>query len=192
MAASPDPHSPADPEPSADETRRRAADLWYERFERKRDPERSPRRQALVRLGLIAAAIALLVLGVRLRSDRMDEVLGGKDPQATLDAAGWAARLSRELRLDGAEGAQFFPLWESWIRGVADRRRARSEAQLRLDELSAQRNDHNSSVAYTAEELLALDSLDLRARQQLLREVREGLGPWRSARLQLLLEEHGR
>lgn len=187
-----DPRPPSDPRDShEDETRRKAASIWFERFERKRQSKLSPRRQSLVRWALIGAAFGMLLLGVQLRSDRMERVLGDKEGDAAgpRSPAEWSALLSRELQLDGGSGATFFPLWESWLRDEDARRIEREDLVGRLDELSGERSDVNSEVARLADRLQALDSASVAERGRLLREVRERLGPWRSARLQTLVEE---
>jgi len=187
-----DSRPPSEPGGDAgDEVRRKAAGLWYERFQRRREGRLNPRRQAYLRLALIGAALGMLVLGVRLRGDRLDQAMGKGDYAAPRDAAAWSALLSREPELDGARGAAFFPLWESWSRAEDARRRERGRLAARLAELGAERSDFNAAVAEEAERLIGLDSTRAAERARLLRQVRERLGAWRSARLQSLLDEQG-
>lgn len=172
-------------DPGADEHQRRAANLWYDRFERKRQERGlSPGRQRLVRWLLLGAAATLLVLGLRLRGDRFRDVLA---PRGTADGDK-AAQLSRELQLDEATGAAFFPVWEEWRRGSEARAAERAGALATLDELSRQRTDMNGEQERLMARLGDLEDQERDARRRLLEKTQERLGLWRAARLQVLMD----
>lgn len=179
------------PESRREATNRKAASLWYERFEKRRESKMNPRRQNFVRWSLIGAAFLMLLFGVQMRSDRLDRVMERGEHARPRSSAEWSARLSHDLELDGESGAIFFPLWESWLRTEEARRLERVELVGRLAELSDEKSDLNSEVDRLADRIQTLDSASVAERNHLLRDVREQLGNWRSARLQSLIEELG-
>ena len=171
--------------PGADERQRRAANIWYDRFERKRQERGlSPGRQRLLRWLLLAAAATLLVLGLRLRGDRFRDVLA---PRGAANGD-MAALLSRELQLDDATGAVFFPAWEEWRRGCVTRAAERAGALATLDELSRQRTDMNGEQERLMTRLGDLEDQEREARRRLLEKAKERLGLWRAARLRVLMD----
>ncbi|MDP2361134.1 MAG: hypothetical protein Q8O14_10315 [bacterium] len=171
------------PDPS-DEEERRAASLWYDRFEQKRQASSPPPgRLRMIRYLLLGSAAALVILGLGLRSDRLRLVMGTDHGRVD-----WPALLSRELALDERAGATFFPLWETWRRGEEEEARRRDADLATLAALSAQQSDLNQEQ----DRLLARleETRDRRAasRRELVATVRDRLGLWRAARLQVLLE----
>ena len=167
-----------------DEIRRRAASLWYERFERKREERGiSPGRRRFLQFLLLGTALAVVLFGLNQRGQRLRQVTGDREgPQD------WSALLSRDLLLDSATGQLFFPIWEDWRREAEPLVARRLELLKSLDALAREQSDLNQEQDRLLGELLELDSRRLELRRELLDEVRDRLGLWRAARLAILLD----
>ncbi len=168
-----------------EEQQREAARLWYEKFGKERESNMTRSRARLLQVALLGFALLMVVLGLRLRSDKMERVMNDRQ-QPAIDES---ARLSRELALDGPMGQRFFPLWEGWKQAQADLDRQAGKLRERLAELSADQNDYNFALKEDLAQLQVLDSLVMVGRRQLITEIESELGLWRAARLASLLEE---
>jgi hypothetical protein len=168
-----------------EEQQREAARLWYEKFGKERESKMTRSRARLLQVALLGFALLMVVLGLRLRSDKMERVMNDRQPPAIDESA----RLSRELALDGPTGQVFFPLWEGWKQAEADLDHQAGKLRERLAELSADQNDYNFALKEDLGQLQVLDSLLMVGRRQLITDVESELGLWRAARLASLLEE---
>ncbi|MFA7331915.1 MAG: hypothetical protein WC326_12670 [Candidatus Delongbacteria bacterium] len=167
-----------------EEARRRAASLWYERFERRRQQlTPSPGRLRALQLLFLGLAVAIAVIGLSQRGERLQQVMGAAESRTD-----WPAVLSRELELDEAAGQRFFPLWEQWRRQEARQGAERAALLEKLEPLTREHSDLNLEQERLLEAVQLLEQQRLQARADLLGKVREQLGLWRSARLAVLLE----
>ncbi len=167
-----------------EEARRRAATLWYERFERRRQqPTPSPGRLRALQLLFLGLAVTIAVIGLSQRGERLHQVMGASESRTD-----WPAVFSRDLELDETAGQRFFPLWEEWRRQEARLSAERAVLLKELEPLTREHSDLNLEQERLLEAVQLLEQQRLQARTELLRKVREQLGLWRSARLAVLLE----
>jgi hypothetical protein len=176
-----------DGSPESDEAARRAASLWYERFEQPRRT-RSPSLllQRLLVWLLLAVAAGLLYHGLTDRGRRLRELSSPSSIDLPDDA-----QLSRALELDSASGRLFFPRWKEWRRRDGELAARRTECLGTLESLAAQRQDLNAEQERLLGELESIAARRLALRTQLVQEVRRELGLWRAAQLAVLLEPLG-
>lgn len=172
-----------------EEQKREAANLWYERFGKDRESQTPHKRQRLMRLALLGAALLMVVVGLQLRTEKMNRAMGMKDGQ---EPEAWTRRLSSDLQLEAGDARLFFPYWETWLRRESEVRLKADRLRGRLGELGRGHSDHNQAQAAALEQLIELDSLRYVAGRELLEGVRGELGLWRASVLAQLMEEYRR
>lgn len=165
-----------------------AITLWYDRFEKQRQPRITARRLRLIQWAVILLAFLLVVLGIRMRGERMSRVIGTDGPPAreTSRPADPAAALTRELGLSPEEGARFFPLLFAYQGRIDSLETQRASALATLDGLSGPGNEHNALVPELNARLEALQQHRVVLRSRFLTDIGQSLGPTRESRLRTL------
>lgn len=170
-------------------TRMDSITLWYERFEKQRESTIPPRRLRLIQLAVIFGAFLLLLLGIRMRGERMSAVIGtpGEPESAgTAGAVDATATLSRELGLGPEEGALFFPLLFAYQAQVDSLETLRAGALATLAELGGEGASHNALIPRLNARVDSLQQQRLFLRSSFLARIGHTLGPPRESRLRQL------
>ncbi len=183
-----DPGSGKGPDKSPDDStqkgeQRDPAAIWYDRFERKREMRMSPTRQRALKMLLLGAATAMLILGIHLRSEKMAKQMGSD----RVEPANPIALLTRELDLDSERAERFFPLLQEYQKERGRLVDEYAELSEELDDLSAEHSPHNAEVQRLSLQLLKMEGRALELRRTFVERVGEQLDNWRAARLQLLV-----
>ncbi|MCB1046314.1 MAG: hypothetical protein KDC10_03855 [Calditrichaeota bacterium] len=155
--------------------------MWYERFEKPRETRISRRRLRLIQAVIVLAAFSMMLLGVQMRSERMNRMISRSD--APTESQNPAALLTRALELDPPAAELFFPLWHGYLQKVDELAQLQSLTMAQLEDVSQGASPHNQLIPSLNARLDSLLGARVELRSQFLTSVGQALGPSRESRL---------
>lgn len=155
--------------------------MWYDRFEKDREPHISRRRMRLIQLFIVLLAFTLMVVGIRMRGERMNRIISsGHEMPASIEPA---AILTRELALTPESAEVFFPLLLAYQQQVDSLETLRSQALAQLDELAGEPSPHNQLIPELNARVETLQGQRARYRTDFLSRIAARLGPGKESAL---------
>lgn len=155
--------------------------MWYDRFEKDREPHLSRRRIRLIQMAIVLLAFTLMVAGIRMRGERMNRIISsGHESPVSIEPA---AILTRELALTPESAQVFFPLLLAYQQQVDSLETLRSQALAQLDGLAGDSSPHNQLVPELNARIETLQEKRAMERSAFLARVAARLGPGKESAL---------
>ncbi|MCB9474440.1 MAG: hypothetical protein H6678_11565 [Candidatus Delongbacteria bacterium] len=151
--------------------------MWYERFEKPRETRISRRRLRLIQAVIVLAAFSMMLLGVQMRSERMNRMISRSD--APTESQNPAALLTRALELDPPAAELFFPLWHGYRQKVDELAQLNALTLGQLEDVSRDASPHNQMIQVLNVRLDSIQSARTGLRSDFLASVGQRLGPER-------------
>lgn len=155
--------------------------MWYDRFEKDREPHLSRRRMRLIQMFIVLLAFTLMVVGIRMRGERMNRIISsGHETPVSIEPE---AILTRELALTPESAQVFFPLLLVYQQQVDSLETLRREALARLDGLAGDTSPHNQLIPELNARIETLQNQRALYRSAFLSRIAARLGPGKESAL---------
>ncbi len=156
--------------------------MWYDRFEKPREVRVSRRKLRVIQSLLILGAFSIMLLGLRMRGDRMSQVLSPEEGRP----ADLAALLTEELALEDRDAEVFFPLFRRYRLTADSLELSMTRGRAELEALNEAYSPHNRRIPELNSRLQAEEAERAALRSRFLEDIGQRLGPQRESRLRAI------